>query len=234
MQSDSSSKPVASPPTVQVVSATRQDFNGRRYFRYDGEKRYFQRVTRIAERYLHRTVWAYHNGPIPEGSHVHHKDGNRANNQIDNLELLTPKAHLAVHESKDREGRKLARLNSLELARDAAKDWHASAEGRAWHRSHYERTVALLHVKDKPSVCQQCNQPFLSEKLDALFCSNNCASAHRRASGVDNETRICANPGCCKHFVVNRYQKKICCDRLCASKVIWDRRRANANQPSMA
>ena len=25
--------------------------------------------------YLHRHIWEAHNGPIPDGHHVHHKDG---------------------------------------------------------------------------------------------------------------------------------------------------------------
>lgn len=37
----------------------------------------------------HRVIWVWHNGAIPEGLVVNHKDYNRANNHIDNLELMT-------------------------------------------------------------------------------------------------------------------------------------------------
>ena len=32
-------------------------------------------------------------GEIPKGYHVHHKDGNKQNNRVDNLEILSPKEH---------------------------------------------------------------------------------------------------------------------------------------------
>lgn len=38
-----------------------------------------------------RTVWELFKGPIPEGYSVHHKDNTWSNNDINNLELLTPK-----------------------------------------------------------------------------------------------------------------------------------------------
>jgi hypothetical protein len=38
----------------------------------------------------HRIVWEQHNGPIPKGMHIHHIDGVKTNNNIDNLSLVTP------------------------------------------------------------------------------------------------------------------------------------------------
>src|SRR5215469_17385379 len=37
---------------------------------------------------LHRKIWETHRGPLPKGVHIHHRDGNKANNQIDNLEPM--------------------------------------------------------------------------------------------------------------------------------------------------
>ena len=47
--------------------------------------------------YLHRQVWEAHHGPIPEGWHIHHRDGNRANNAISNLEAKSPGGHIRDH-----------------------------------------------------------------------------------------------------------------------------------------
>lgn len=45
----------------------------------------------------HRWVWEKKYGKIPKGYEIHHIDGNKRNNSIDNLELLTPKEHSAKH-----------------------------------------------------------------------------------------------------------------------------------------
>lgn len=46
---------------------------------------------------IHRMVWEYYNGKIPEGYVIHHKDENKLNNSIDNLQLLTRKEHKILH-----------------------------------------------------------------------------------------------------------------------------------------
>lgn len=38
---------------------------------------------------VHRLVWEAFNGPIPEGLEINHKNRNRADNRLENLELLT-------------------------------------------------------------------------------------------------------------------------------------------------
>lgn len=42
---------------------------------------------------IHRLVAEHFIGEIPKGYHVHHKDGNRQNNRVDNLEIIHPKKH---------------------------------------------------------------------------------------------------------------------------------------------
>lgn len=37
----------------------------------------------------HRLVWLHLNGPIPEGMTINHKNGNKTDNRIENLELAT-------------------------------------------------------------------------------------------------------------------------------------------------
>lgn len=47
--------------------------------------------------YLHRYVWEQANGPIPKNMVVHHKDFNRGNWELNNLELLTRAEHITLH-----------------------------------------------------------------------------------------------------------------------------------------
>lgn len=46
---------------------------------------------------MHRAVWEHHNGPIPEGWDVHHKDRDRTNNDIANLMCLPKDEHTRLH-----------------------------------------------------------------------------------------------------------------------------------------
>ncbi len=44
-------------------------------------------------------------GPIYEGRIVHHKDGNKQNNNPDNLQVMSRSAHAKLHAKKRRKGK---------------------------------------------------------------------------------------------------------------------------------
>lgn len=47
--------------------------------------------------HIHRIQWEKYYGDIPDGCVIHHKDGNKLNWDIDNLELLTRADHVSNH-----------------------------------------------------------------------------------------------------------------------------------------
>lgn len=47
--------------------------------------------------YEHRLVWERHFGAIPAGHHVHHKNGDKKDNRLENLELLKASEHHSHH-----------------------------------------------------------------------------------------------------------------------------------------
>ena len=62
-------------------------------------------------RCVHQYIWMVANGcDIPEGYDIHHMDGNRHNNSINNLKLIDEKIHLSEHSkgSTNRLGSKLS------------------------------------------------------------------------------------------------------------------------------
>lgn len=66
------------------------EFNGRRYtLRNTG----YYGCTTGDRHLLHRAVWEHHNGTIPDGYDVHHRDGDKTNNDPANLECLPKEEH---------------------------------------------------------------------------------------------------------------------------------------------
>ncbi len=46
---------------------------------------------------LHRDIWEATHGPIPEGYDIHHRDHDKTNNAIANLELVRKDIHAKLH-----------------------------------------------------------------------------------------------------------------------------------------
>jgi hypothetical protein len=49
----------------------------------------FQVAGKTTSKRLHRVVWEAFNGPIPVGMTINHEDGNKRNNSLSNLTLMT-------------------------------------------------------------------------------------------------------------------------------------------------
>lgn len=187
----------------QVLSETQQLFNGEKFYRCGT---YFQHNGKR----LHRAVWEFHNGRVPDGYHVHHIDGNTANNDIANLELLLQHDHLSMHSSTE-EAKANARRTAA-IGRKYAAAWHKSPEASAFYKAHASEWAK--HRKSVSLKCEHCGRSFTSTMSDTKFCSTACKAAARRASGIDNEQRTCA--ACGAGFEVNKYDKQKCCSRKCA------------------
>ncbi len=198
---------------VEVISDTVQVFNGKRY---SLQGRYLQR----SRDRLHRVVWEYHHGPIPDGFAVHHIDHDRFNNQIENLELMERGEHARYHNAHGKPS------EISDKARASAAEWHRSEEGRAWHRRHYEQNCRSVLFRREPMRCEHCAADFQGIPKRSKFCSKSCKAAARRASGVDNEERCCRV--CGSAFRVNKYWTQECCSARCGRT----KRQAAPGQPS--
>lgn len=105
-------------------------------------KYYWYKATNGTSRSLHKHTWEKFNGPVPCGFEVHHKDSNSANNSISNLEILESAEHSRMHLLKRISDGTLNNETNLLKAREAAKIWHKSIEGRAWHKGHAKKIIA--------------------------------------------------------------------------------------------
>lgn len=59
-----------------------------------------RRCIKNARNRIYRLVWEVFNGDVPKGYCVHHIDGNKLNDRLDNLMLITKQEHRSHHNSE--------------------------------------------------------------------------------------------------------------------------------------
>lgn len=137
---------------------------------------------------LHRDVWTDAYGPIPKGCHIHHRDADVLNNDIENLECISPADHRRkTHADRSARGYKSAIGG---LARAKAAGWHRSDEGREWHRQHAARQKNWTKWVREPRNCLNCGDEFQciirGNGHTHKYCGPNCKAAYyrKRKAGI--------------------------------------------------
>ncbi len=151
------------------------EFNGY-VFTKDKKKDYYLSAKPINGKRirLHRYLYIYYNGEIPEGYEVHHLDGDRSNNDIANLTIWPGIKHKLFHF-------KQAALNPVNRAkwpevRQKGSDAHKRPEMRLKQsvRSK-EQWVDRKKADPKSYVCKVCGDEFVSyHTSEPMFCSKKC------------------------------------------------------------
>jgi len=120
---------------------------------------------------LHRAVWEAGHGPIPEGWHVHHRDGDRENNAPANLEALSPAAHAEIHANAP-----LAYVASVVCAGCGAAFTTSSRTAK-----YCSRACGVAHRSGWPKspirtfTCQGCGKTWEGRTTVREYCLPVCA-----------------------------------------------------------
>lgn len=179
-----------------------------RTFTLGTAKRYYFTHVKGKSWSLHRYKYTKEKGPIPDKWHIHHIDGNCFNNDIENLIIIEPNVHSKLHIPSQETVDKWQQAGIK-----AAPAWHASEEGKEWHRNQYQIIKDRFHEVHERK-CTNCGKSvFNKHKIANVFCCGTCKTKYRINSGVDNEIRICGY--CKKEFKVNKYRKVKFCSRSC-------------------
>ncbi len=198
-----------------------QEFNGVRYYRKSGG--YYQATHRLGGQYIHRVVWAHHNGPIPKGWQVHHIDHDPANNAIENLELHDGGDHATFHYESGASIKPFACKEWLDtirhLAAEARRDPEVVARMAESQRRAWDRRESVTRQ------CTYCGKDYPARGTAKKgFCGMSCQGMARKKSGVDDIERSCLH--CQAVFRSNKHNGSRCCSRSCSGKVAAAKRSA--------
>ena len=155
---------LTSPPQVEILDENRQKFNGNIYYK-NKRHQHYDKCTNI-----HREVFSYCNGEIPEGYEIHHIDNDPANNNISNLQMLTKLEHRTVHSKPIVVKTCIYCGKKFTLKYPSEKKKFCSIE--------------CVHKKQKKIVeriCPACGKKFTLDKpcRKKIYCSQSCANKAR-------------------------------------------------------
>lgn len=175
---------------------------------YQDKKTGYWISTKCPKKRAHVWVWEYHNGKRPKGFHIHHRDQNKSNNSIENLELLSPSEHSKIHMTEQKKELATKTLNKI---RPLTKKWHRSEEGRKWHKEN--GIQGWIKKKEIEIICDVCGKLCKTKTYHQRFCSNKCKSRFRRDEKIDDIEIECV---ICKIIIRrNKYAKSKTCSAKC-------------------
>lgn len=92
----------------------------------------YYECTTIDRLMLHNYIWEKSNGKIPIGYEIHHIDGCKINNNLNNLNLLTPSQHTKLH-SIERNG---SGMNKKVLCVETGEVFESIVQVAKKHKQH--------------------------------------------------------------------------------------------------
>lgn len=195
-------------------------YKGEKYRRYPetcigSSKSYFTKYIGNGRREsLHVAIYRDNCGDIPEGFHVHHKDGNPLNNDISNLECLDGREHCRAHSKETYESNKAKGIDNLSGGSAKVKDLRINNGEEAFKRR-----------KPITCTCKVCGEEYTTKfySKPSFFCSGKCKAKYRRDTNLDMEERECCI--CGESFAANKYKKTKTCSNSCANHLRWQKRR---------
>jgi uncharacterized CHY-type Zn-finger protein len=178
----------------------------------------YLRTKKKPREYCHRIIWEQDVGPIPTGYDIHHMDGNKLNNLLENLICITKADHMRLHAKETRE----KRSECMKKNSSRVHAWLKTNKGKKFLK---DKALKEWDKKvEKTFICSICSREFKSKSPKKVkYCGDNCVMKARRLSGVDNEDRSCVI--CNKIFTINKYQKTLSCGPECRAKHIGNLKR---------
>jgi protein-arginine kinase activator protein McsA len=153
----------------------KEKWNGETYYAYpnhtDKSRWYFRKAYKIKEgdkyktilKFLHKEKYEHYHGKVEKGFHVHHIDGNRRNNDLDNLIALSHSDHIKLH------------------AQQEMRDYICSECGASFHG--IQKTDTILCVECRKKKHNKCAMEWHKDK-------DNNFNEYRRKWYAENKHEI--------------------------------------------
>ena len=141
---------------------------------------YYARTVGGRTVFAHREIYEKHFGPIPEGYVVHHKDGNKTNNIISNLQAMSATDHLSLHHKGVPKTEEMKKKSSEtkkghKVSEETREKIRQKLSGRKIPQETVEHMCGPREKKYK-NVCQFCGKEFMATRKTGIkWCSRSCA-----------------------------------------------------------
>lgn len=189
---------LTTPPTVEIISDTHQRFDGTNY--YINKSGHY-----TSPKSLHRDIWAYYHGEIPQNYVIHHIDHNPNNNNIKNLQLLTLNEHIHIHK---------ANIYPEKICPVCGKTFKSNRNNPIY----CSRSCVNIHMTtdNPPKKCIICGKTFIPPKhhKDTQTCSPSCSAKSawllKKANAKEYICEVCGN-----HFLSSATPPPRFCSKKC-------------------
>lgn len=151
---------LTAPPIVEVIDDKHQRFNGETYLL--DRTGHHRRLN-----YLHRIIWNYCYGEIPEGYEIHHADLEKSNNDISNLQIMTGHEHKKLH-------RKYAAKVTCPVC---GKIFANRSHGSKFCSRQCAGKARQMPTVEK--ICLACGKAFTTNRVEVKYCSFDCYAEAR-------------------------------------------------------
>lgn len=159
-----------------------------------------------------RWVWINHNGDIPKGMDIHHIDGNKSNNEIENLQMLSRSDHLKLNW---KEGRFDLEQRRIQLAE--ARKWLKTPQGKNKQSEGTKKSWGKRKLNPQEKICLGCENIFKTHQKWAKCCGVNCYVKWRRKNKIGFVEKKCWI--CNKAYYVEKSSRVRTCGRECGIKL---------------
>ena len=136
--------------------------------RYSLQQRYYCRSVQ-----LHRQIWIDNFGPVPENHQIHHKNGNKLDNRLENLECVHIAEHRRIHNAQKEIQYQVCKIGS-KLSEKKKRRYYLLKEGK---NIQSENSKIFWNSRGEVTrICVVCSTHYLTRCARTRHgcCSNSC------------------------------------------------------------